>query len=737
MPGNDIVWPLIADATQFVNGMTAARKEAQKTRDVVASDMQAMRSSFNDAFAQANAVVGQRMAAERAEAARHAAAIGHGSNVFFSGTNSISSTYQRDQAEAEQRLAMMRKVNADAAAYHQSQLAGVQERAAVRTEAQIEAEQRLAMAQKVRFEAEQHQEQQRKAMRARMDAAYDQQVANEQRLAQQKAAQAASDARMDRVVRLGLENTHRQKAIALVLAEAAAEKKLADTRSMSSAASGGVGTANRWGRAFQQFSYGIEDAASQFGTMGIAGAVRGASNNLSAGLMAFGTKAGIYGSVASTALLLVTSMTSLAEAEEKERQAAERNAESQRKVLEAIRNRAEFEAKLRDERKVSTVESESKSARQSIEGIRAAEAEAKRQFDNQKALVDQKQKHLQDAYDKLNYVGAWGAGPTAHDVKTLAELGKNLETLASERRRLEKENEERQKQMPEVKKRQEADEAEKKRQEEAKKAQDDAKRDAERYYDDSLNAVEKYEREYNKIWKLRNEHPELISQRTAIKAAEKARLEMQQELNKGLHATVTIRSGTFVDARSKEALENYYKHLMTARRDIPTPTSPAAPVVPQKSDWERSQQEAQRHQEEMQAAAEEAKRLRREADLIDEQRGISAGKAGWGHHSATSDRPTYEDDVLGDQWAQGPARSRWMASQEDAAKGYGQHSWMYQDPNRATIDNRDPGKDHNAEYSKQAQLQQKLVDLTERLVKLQEQTGTKPAQQPEESVASF
>ncbi|WP_460996867.1 hypothetical protein, partial [Staphylococcus aureus] len=50
----------------------------------------------------------------------------------------------------------------------------------------------------------------------------------------------------------------------------------------------GIGNVNRYGMAIQQLSYGLEDAATQFGTMGLAGAVRGASNNISAAAMAFG-----------------------------------------------------------------------------------------------------------------------------------------------------------------------------------------------------------------------------------------------------------------------------------------------------------------------------------------------------------------------------------------------------------------------------------------------------------------
>lgn len=679
----DIVWTADINASPFVQSTNRMRAEAKRTRDEV-------QKSFQDMFFANSNQVAQRESAQRARAAEIAAP----SNNFFAASASMA------------------------------------------TQDAIEKEQRLAMAQRVRFEAEAHHEQQRIAMRARMDAAYEQQIADERRLAQQKAVQAAADGRMDRVVKLAMEQTYRQKAINLVLAEEAAEKKLAATRKMTSAALGvsgaGANRANRFGLITQQLSYGLEDAATQFGTMGFAGAVRGATNNLTAAAAVMGPTIGTLVSLGAAAGLVGLTMSNLADDEKKAAEAAERFAESQRDALAAIRHRAEFEAKLRDERSVSAVENERKSAQQSIEGIKAAESEAQRQFDAQKKLVDQKQKNLQDAYDKLNYVGAWGAGPTEQDVKHLAELGRNLENLASERRRLEKENEERQKQMPEVKNRQAEDEATKKKQQDL----EDAKREADRYYEESLNAAEKYQRDYDKIWKLRKEHPELISEITAMRAAEKARMEMQKEMDKGIHVNVDVTTGKFVDARSKEALENYYKHLMTARRDMPMPNSAPPPLPPQPSDWERSQQDAQRKQEEMQAAAEEAKRIKRERDLVEEELDYSGGTYGWGHRAAAPDMPTYEDPILGYQQAQGPAPSRFMKAQEDAAKAYGPHSWMRQDPN-TEIDGRDTQKGLASEYNKQAQLQQKLVSLTERLVKLQEQSGTKPAQQPEEQTANF
>lgn len=67
-----------------------------------------------------------------------------------------------------------------------------------------------------------------------------------------------------------------------------------------------AGNSDKWMRAFQQLSFGLEDATSQFGTMGLAGAIRGGSNNISAALMSFGPAAGLLGSLGATALMVGT-----------------------------------------------------------------------------------------------------------------------------------------------------------------------------------------------------------------------------------------------------------------------------------------------------------------------------------------------------------------------------------------------------------------------------------------------
>lgn len=54
----------------------------------------------------------------------------------------------------------------------------------------------------------------------------------------------------------------------------------------------------------QQLSYGLEDAASQWGTSGLAGAIRGASNNLSAAGALMGPQVALMSSLGSTALML-------------------------------------------------------------------------------------------------------------------------------------------------------------------------------------------------------------------------------------------------------------------------------------------------------------------------------------------------------------------------------------------------------------------------------------------------
>ena len=261
----DLVWTTDINSDPFVQSTNRMRTEAKRTRDEV-------QKSFQDMFFANSNQVAQRESAQRAQAAL----VGASSNNFFAATSSLA------------------------------------------TQDAIEKEQRLAMAQKMRFEAEQHQERQRLAMRARKDAAYDQEIANEQRLAQQKAARVASDAKMDRRVQAEMEGTHRKRAMSVIFADIEAEQKLTRARRGSQTAMrAGVTDVNRYGMAIQQLAFGLEDAATQFGTMGLAGAVRGASNNLSAAAMVMGPIAGIAASLGATALLVGTNfMTSGKQARE-------------------------------------------------------------------------------------------------------------------------------------------------------------------------------------------------------------------------------------------------------------------------------------------------------------------------------------------------------------------------------------------------------------------------------------
>lgn len=82
------------------------------------------------------------------------------------------------------------------------------------------------------------------------------------------------------------------------------DKIAARSKNAASAVAGSGTAAIRTNMAFQQLAFGLEDAASQYGTMGLSGAIRGASNNLSAAAMMLGPQAALIGALTSTVAML-------------------------------------------------------------------------------------------------------------------------------------------------------------------------------------------------------------------------------------------------------------------------------------------------------------------------------------------------------------------------------------------------------------------------------------------------
>lgn len=76
------------------------------------------------------------------------------------------------------------------------------------------------------------------------------------------------------------------------------------TRSKAEENRSSGGRSMRANMAIQQLAFGLEDASSQYGTMGITGAIRGASNNISAAAMMLGPQAAVFGALASTVAML-------------------------------------------------------------------------------------------------------------------------------------------------------------------------------------------------------------------------------------------------------------------------------------------------------------------------------------------------------------------------------------------------------------------------------------------------
>ena len=533
----DIVWTTDINTDPFVQSTNRMRSEAKRTRDEV-------QKSFQDMFFANSNQVAQRESAQRAQAAL----VGASSNNFFAASASMA------------------------------------------TQDQIEKEQRLAMAQRVRFEAEAHHDQQRIAMRARMDAAYEQQIAQEQRLAQQKAQQAAIDARIDRRVSMAVENTQRQRAIGLIIDQTQAEERLLNQQLKTSRSDtmrnyrdqlsfGGMAStagAMRASMFTQQIAYGIEDAMSQYGTMGLAGAIRGGSNNLSAALAILNPTYAILGALASTTLLVGASFLTMGrdakKSSEETKQAVDEISEAERKLAERIQySNKYFEDRRRIQESIKTsggiqsemgrleteraqLESEiaiRKRMRQELmakHGVPLDQADmteaetlqARRQMGANAIVL--KTKELRDQFSKLDAELSFAESKFQSTGQSLVDFDQKLTEVT---------NKEQQRDifMSDVK-----------RLKEWGDMRMDAIRDIQRNSQALIQSVrtpyEKYREEIKRIEQLRRQNPFLISEEVVRKASRNAWEIMQQEMSRG--ATIPVYFRRAVDARSAEALSPYF-----------------------------------------------------------------------------------------------------------------------------------------------------------------------------------
>lgn len=117
-----------------------------------------------------------------------------------------------------------------------------------------------------------------------------------------------------------------------------------EARIASIAQVGGIG-GNR-AMIIQQLAFAAEDAATQFGTRGFAGALMAAGNNLTFAASMMGPTTGILASLGLTGVMVAATMLRIGQAAKEEADAVKLAAESHSKYKQAIEERVSFERQL-------------------------------------------------------------------------------------------------------------------------------------------------------------------------------------------------------------------------------------------------------------------------------------------------------------------------------------------------------------------------------------------------------
>jgi hypothetical protein len=164
-----------------------------------------------------------------------------------------------------------------------------------------------------------------------------------------------------------------------------------EARIASIAQFGGIG-GNR-AMIIQQLAFAAEDAATQFGTRGFAGALMAAGNNLTFAASMMGPTTGILASLGLTGVMVAATMLRIGQAAKEEADAVKLAAESHNKYKQAIEERVAFE------RQLSSIKDESSFAgmRQNAEDELESNSRLMQKTLDQIAVLKNKQESAKEA----------------------------------------------------------------------------------------------------------------------------------------------------------------------------------------------------------------------------------------------------------------------------------------------------------------------------------------------------
>lgn len=293
----------------------------------------------------------------------------------------------------------------------------------------------------------------------------------------------------------------------------------------------------------KQLAFAAEDAATQFGTRGFAGALMAAGNNITFAASMMGGSIGVITSMALTGAMLAMTYFRIGNNAKTAANDVDVFTDALRSQQDQLKENIKFQQKLSDLRTTEKAESERKGIAEDVEQRAAAIEDLKRQSRNLQAVIDQAKKTNSGLDQEYGFVGQWMLGTdTSTQEKQLGKLREllNQEELevAKSRSRLSqlKESE------PAIKSREETDKAKEK----AKQDAEDQKKLIEDLANESITAQDRYLKRMQEIQSLRSmgkitEEQSAKYQKYAADQLEK-QVQSQRESNRLLAGAMDIRS---------------------------------------------------------------------------------------------------------------------------------------------------------------------------------------------------
>lgn len=371
--------------------------------------------------------------------------------------------------------------------------------------------------------------------------------------------------------------------------------------SQSAESMNGFGKSGRNGSMIiQQLAFAAEDAATQFGTRGLAGAIMAAGNNITFVASMMGGPIGVITSLVLTGTMLAMTYFRIGNNAKTAANDVDVFADALRSQQDQLKENIKFQQKLADLRTGEKAESERKGIAEDIEQRAASIEDLKRQAKNLQGVIDTAKKNNSGLDQEYGFVGQWMFGSdVSTQEKQLSKLRELLnqeeQEVAKSRSRLSQLKES----SPEIKAREETDKATEK----AKQDAEDQKKLIEDLANESMTAQDRYLKRMQEIQSLRSagKITEAESAKYATYAADQLeqQTQSQRSLNQLLTGAMDIRSaeafGVMAKAEARSRLTRGFSIPQFSQAQL------SSPVPEVKSDGRYEKMEPQSKSPEVQA----------------------------------------------------------------------------------------------------------------------------------------